>query len=306
MKPRSDHLFGMLLAVVGIIVLSPDGLILRLIDADRWTVIYWRGLLPAIALSTFLVLQYGRDVPAQFCAIGMAGLVVATLFVGATILFVCAITATTVANTLVIISATPLFAAVLSRLFLGEAVLRRTWIAAIAVLVGITVVFAGSLGSGALLGDLCAVGAACCMAGKFVVIRHARAVNMIPAVALSGFLAAVVTTPVAAPFAIGAQDLALLLLLGLVIVPVSIVLITLAPRYLPAPEVSLIMLLEAILGPLWVWLVLTEVPSRETLFGGTLIVATLAVHSALALNQVSRSAPPRGRKERMPSHLSAE
>ncbi|NIR27819.1 MAG: DMT family transporter [Gammaproteobacteria bacterium] len=278
------------MATVGVIVLSPDGLILRIIEADRWTVVFWRGLLMALALAVFLALRYRRSTPQQVRAVGRRGLLSGALFAASTVFFVSSITLTTVANTLVIVSAAPLFGAVMSYLFLREMLALRTWLAILAAVLGILVIFYGSVGGGALLGDLCAVGTAFCMAANLVVIRHARAVNMLPAVVLSGVLGALAVLPLATPFRVSAQDASLLLLLGLIILPVSLGLITLAPRYIPAPEVSLIMLLEAILGPLLVWMALGETPGVETFIGGGLVLGTLAVHFGLRLRETRRVA----------------
>ena len=152
-------------------------------------------------------------------------------------------------------------------MFLREAVPRQTWIAVATVFAGITVIFTGSLGGGNPVGDLSAVGSAFSFAGALVIFRRTRAVDMAPTVALSGLVLAVVVAPLATPLAIDARSLAYLLVLGALVIPISFVLLVTAPRYLPAPDVALVMLLEAVLGPLWVWLVLAEVPARETFLG---------------------------------------
>lgn len=285
MNPDASHLRGTLMATAGVLVLSPDGLILRLIEADRWTVVFWRGLLMAAALAVFLTLRHRGSILRQVRAVGRPGLLSGALFAASTVFFVSSISLTTVANTLVIVTAAPLFGAVMSYVFLREALALRTWLAILVAALGILVIFSGSLGGGTLLGDLCAVATAFCMAGNLVVIRHARAVSMLPAIVLSGVLAALVVLPLAAPFSVGARDAGLLLLLGLVILPVSFGLITLAPRHIPAPEVSLIMLLEAILGPLLVWATLGETPGAATFAGGGLVLGTLAVHFGMRLRE---------------------
>ena len=274
---------GFAMATVGIVVVSPDSLLIRLIETDIWTLLFWRGLLSALALGVFLSARHGSATPEILRAIGRLGVVAALLMAASTVLFVTSIRLTTVANTLVILSATPLFAAALGRVFLREAVPRQTWIAVAAVFAGIAVIFAGSLGGGTLVGDLSAVGAAFSFAGAFVIFRHARAVDMAPTVVLTGLILAVVVAPLAAPLAVDARALAYLLVLGAVVVPISYVLLVTAPRYLPAPDVALVTLLEAVLGPLWVWLVLAEVPARETFLGGAVILVTLIVRAAAGI-----------------------
>jgi len=281
----TPHLRGLLLAVAGVVALSPDGLLLRLIEADRWTLVFWRGLLMALALVVFLLVRHRAAVGLHVRAVGRHGLLAGALHAASTVFFVSSITLTTVANTLVIVSAAPLFGAILSYFFLRERLPLRTWVAILATVLGILVIFSGSLGGGTLVGDLCAVGTAVCMAGNLVVIRHARAVNMLPAVVFSGIFTTIGVAPLASPLALGPSDALYLGILGLVVLPVSFGLITLAPRYIPAPEVSLILLLEAILGPLWVWLAIGEVPDTETFVGGGLVLATLASHFYLSLRR---------------------
>ena len=106
---------------------------------------------------------------------------------------------------------------------------------------------------------------------------------MTPAVALGGLLAAAAAWPLAHPLSVSAADLAYLFLLGLAVLPISFYLISLGPRYLPAPEVNLIMLLEIVLGPYWVWLCIGEVPEARAFAGGAVVLATLTLHSIASL-----------------------
>lgn len=283
MRISSDHMFGLMLAGVSMLVISPDALLIRLFEADQWTFLFWRGLLPSLAMTAMLAARHGRQTPALFRAIGRPGLAIAFLFGIATIVFISAILITSVANVLVIISVQPLLSAIFSRWFLGEAIRPSTWAAAVVVLAGVVIIFSGSLGGGNVWGDVLAFLGSCCMAGQMVIIRHARAVNMVPAVILSGPLVALVALPFATPFAVSGNDVGVLLLLGLIVLPIPFFLSALAPRYAPAPEISLIILLESITGPLIVWLVIDEVPAAETLLGGAVILTTLAVYFMIAL-----------------------
>jgi drug/metabolite transporter (DMT)-like permease len=282
--PSADHCRGIILTVTAVLVLSPDALLVRLIDTDPLTLIFWRGALSALAILFFLGCLWGRSTWLNLLRIGRPGLLSSGIAAIGTILFVYALRTTSVANTLVIMAATPLFSALLSRLFLGERVARRTWLAIGVGLGGILLLFAGNLGQGTLAGDLCALTAAGCWAGNLVLLRHARSVNMTPAVALGGALAALLALALGArPLAVAPADFGLLLLLGGLVLPLSFALITLGPRHLPAAEVSLILLLETFLGPLWVWWVLGEVPNLPTIIAGALILGTILLHSLASL-----------------------
>ncbi len=291
MDLRSDHVRGLTLAVTGVLVLSPDTLLIRLINADSWTILFWRGSLMALTLGAYYALRYRHRALERFRAIGRAGLLAAALFAANSILFVTSVTLTKVANTLVIISAAPLFAAVLSFVFLGERPPFRTWVAVLAGLAGIAVIFSGSVGGGALLGDLCALGTAWFFAAHVTVVRRVRHTNMVPTLVVNGLIVALVATVAApaGPLAVRADDVVWLLLLGVIVLPLSFNLIVRAPRYLPAPEVSLIMLLEAVLGPLWVWLALGEEPPTATFVGGALVLGTLVAHELAGLMAMRRT-----------------
>lgn len=288
MQGLTDHAKGLLITTTGVLVLTPDSLMVRLIGLAPLNMVFWRGLLVAVGLTAFLAAYYRGQTPARFRAVGRAGAGVAVLFSISTLFFIFALSRTTVANTLIIVSASPLIAAGLSRALLREAVRPRTWAAILGALAGIVVLLSGSLrdagnGAGSLAGDLAALGTATCVAGQITIVRRSKALNMVPAMALSGLLSAVAVLPFAWPVALQPAQLGLMLLLGLVVLPVSFGLFTLGPRYLPAPEVSLILLLETVLGPFWVWLVLGEAPGARALVGGAIVIGVLALHSALGL-----------------------
>jgi len=265
--------------VLAVVVLSPDALLISLIASDTWTLVFWRGLLTATALTLALVSAYGAKSFSIVGRMGLPGVMAGAFFAASTISFVMSVRLTTAANTLVIIAAMPLFAAVLSRLFLGDPVAPRTWLAVTSGLAGIALVFRGSLAAGHPLGDLLALATALLMASNFVIIRKFRHVNMIPAVVLSGTITTLGTAFFTSPFSVRTTDILLFTLMGSVVLPIPLFLMTIGPKLLPAPEVGLIMLLETFLGPFWVWLVLAQRPARETFLGGAVLVATLIFHS---------------------------
>ncbi len=280
----ASQLTGIGLALGGVIALSPDALLVRLIETDPATLLFWRCLLQALTLLVTLALIYRGRLPAMIRAIGWTGVGAALAFATSTTLFVLSIRLTAAANTLFILATAPLCAALISWLALGERVAPRTWVAIALALVGIGVIFAGGLGGGTLLGDLLALGAAFSLATQLSIVRHARAVNLIPALALGTLLVAVVTgLGFATPLSADRGDALWLVLLGVLVLPVAFGLLTLAPRHIPSPEVGLIMQLEAVLGPLWVWLGVGEIPPLTTFIGGAILLATLLVHSALGI-----------------------
>ena len=282
-RHQNAQLRGWLLTALGVLALSPDGLLVRLIDTTSWTLLFWRGLLMGCALLALSALWSPAGLGSWQRVWRPAGFAVAGLFCASTVSFVLALHHTTVANTLVIISATPLFAALYSRLWLAESVAPRTWVAMAVALGAIGLILGDGLSVGQWRGNLAAVAAAASLAGTFSVLRRHREVDMLPAMGLGGLLIALIALAVADTLVVGTRSLALLLFLCVVLLPLAFSLITLGPRYLSAPEVSLIMLLETALGPLWVWWLLGEAPPPATLLGGSVLLLTLIFHALLGI-----------------------
>jgi drug/metabolite transporter (DMT)-like permease len=279
MTNLSERAAGALITLTAVLVLSPDALLISMVGTDAWTLVFWRGLLTASTLAVSLLTAHGKGVLNEGLRIGTPGVLVGLLFGASTISFVMSVRITTAANTIVIIAAMPLFAAVMTRVFLGERVPRRTWLAVMAGFAGIAVVFMGSLAGGHPFGDALALFTAVFMAANFVIIRRYRQVNMIPAVVLSGLFTTGVTLFLSTPFSLALRDILLLTAIGTVVLPIPLAILTVAPKLIPAAEVSLIMLLETFLGPFWVWLALGERPGRETVIGGSILIFTLVVHA---------------------------
>jgi len=277
-----EHLRGIALCAIGVVVISPDALIVRSVDTDAWTTVAWRGVFTTVGtVALLLFLRRGDARPAWRPT--RPHLFAGALFAAASIAFVSALDRTDAASVLVIIAAGPLIASVLGRVFLHQRAEARTWLTGVAVVAGLAVIFGGSIGRGDVDGDLLALAGATCFAGYLTVSRAARPADMTPAIAVGGVGAALVGLAAGADTWIGGGDLLLLALLGIVILPVSLALITRATHHVPAPEVNLVTLLETLLGPLWVWLAIGERPSAEVLAGGILVVGAVTIHSVLAL-----------------------
>lgn len=284
----SNHQKGLLLTFIAVLILSPDALLVRMIQTDIWTLLFWRCLLTATTMSLFLLVHYRSRFLHSFYATGRTGLLSALIIVIGSLLFVNALKQTTAANALIILAATPIVSSTCSWLFLREAIPLRTKVAIFTCFGGILLIFSGSLEQGLLLGDLMALGATIMWGSNIVVIRSGKEVNMIPANILGNLgVVLVVTFLGAQPLNVTGEEASLLLLLGGIILPVSFALITLSPRYLQAPEVSLILLIEPVLGPIWVWLALGEIPHLKTLMAGALILGTLLIHTRFSLQKTT-------------------
>ena len=286
----SDHAKGLTFGILGVLLLSPDTLIIRLVDADPWTFIAWRGGLMTVGVMVIMVLRFGVTVAARTYAIGWLGLLIALLFAVNNVFFQLSVQNTTVANTLVILATAPLFAAVFSVAFLREQVPRRTWIVAMFSALGICMVFIGELQTENLFGNVAALISAVGLGIYFVLVRLGRPVDMSPAIGIAGIFVCLIGAGLASDLYLEPRQFGLLAVLGLILLPLSFVFLTRAPHYISAPEVSLVLLIETILGPLWVWIAITEEPPLQTIAGGGLIIIVLAIHAALSLRESRRLA----------------
>lgn len=281
----SQYTKGFLITLAGVLVITPDTLLIRLIDADSWTLLFWRGALSAVGIAVGVFATQGVRAFGAFRTIGLPGLSIAVIFSLGTTCFVISVNTTLVANTLFITATSPVFAALISRFVLKEAVSRRTWMTILATMAGIAIIASGSLGAGQgnVWGDLAAVGAAVSTAATFSIARAKKSASMVPAMSVAGVCVALIALCFTTTVAVPAQDVAWMAILGLVVAAGGFALLATGPRYLPAPDVSLLLLLEAILGPLLVWALLGEFPGERTLIGGAVVLVAMVASNLIAL-----------------------
>jgi drug/metabolite transporter (DMT)-like permease len=289
MPVLSQHAKGLIITALGVLIISPDGLLTRLIHVDHWTLIFWRALLLSFGMWIITNLIYPRNTWQKYLSIGRVGIAMAFLYSIGTVSFIIAITHTSVANTLIILSTTPLFAALIGWVTLREPVNTRTWTAIILVCVGVFVISSDSENqASSLFGDIAAMVGSFFLAAGFTVVRRFPRITIFPIISTSGFITALLVLPLAQPLSVTQTDMGYLVLMGVYMVPVGTALMYLGPKYIPAPEVGLMLLLESILGPVWVWLALGEQPGVRTFIGGAVILSTLAINATWALRTASR------------------
>ena len=291
----TNHLKGLLMTIFAVVILSPDSVLIRLVEdasseVDSWTVLFWRGLLYAAGVSLLVFIKYRTKTIAEFKNIGKGGLLIG-LFSGiSTGTFVFAIVYTSIANALVIISTGPIMIAIVAWFLLKEKSSLFTWTSMIIVFIGIYIVMSGSFGGDSLIGDFFALITAVMMGFTFTLTRKYKDVNMVPVNAIGGLIAALIAFLMANKITVPAEVVGYIIAMG-AILSVSFSLITIAPRYMPAAEVGMIMPLETVLGSLIAWYVINEVPSVNALVGGTIVIVTLFIHSwystKLAKNQIN-------------------
>ena len=274
----SDYRKGVLIVAAGALLYAPDSLMLRLMNMEQWPTVFWRGLLGGTVVTLAYFAVYRGDLWRRWTSLGAPALWFIAVYVITTFCFVYAVRETSVANTLFIVSISPVFSALISWTALGERPDRRTVRTIILALIGVGIIASGSDegGPNSLDGDLAALGAAFFLASSFVISRSVRPKSMSPLVGPAGLASALVALPLVADFSIPDGSLWPLLAMGLFIMPLATWCLTTGPRLIPAPEVSLLMLIEAVFGPLIVWWALSEYPGDLTLIGGAVILGALA------------------------------
>ncbi|MEX1056702.1 MAG: DMT family transporter [Natronospirillum sp.] len=287
------HTQGILIATVGVLVLSFDALLVRLAGTDPWTASFWRGLLIGLTMTGVVLVRGEHHWRPATRRLFVLMLVLMLTYGMNTSLFVFSVTYTHAANTVVILASAPFFAALFSRWWLREHLARRTAIAIAVCLAGVALVFGGSMGSVNWQGDGLALILAMSTGGLLTVLRTVPTIPRTLLVAGAGYVTALATMVAAEPLSIGWQSWGWLVLMGMLQMPIASVLLMMAPKYLPSPEVSLFLLIETVLGPVWVWWVIHETPEATTLWGGALILLTVAVHAGITLRQdLRRRKPP--------------
>ena len=285
MNNLSNQQKGSLLAFVAIIFITPDTLLIRLSNIDTWGMLFYRGTIPFFVVLLGLIFFYKKKFFNALLNVGWTGVFYTISFSICNITFIISIQNTNVANTLVMIAIAPMLSAILGGIFLKEMPSKKTWVAIIVTFSAVFYIFYDSLQLGNILGDLMALITATGLAVNAVLIRSAKDRDLLPAAIMGKGCVALFALFFVESFALSGNDLLYVPLMCVMCVAIPFVLVTIAPRYIPAEEVNLFFLLETILGPIWVWLVIKEEPSLETIIGGTIIIITIGIHSYLKIKK---------------------
>lgn len=286
------HGYAMLLMAIGSIAISFGGLVQRNITvADPWQINVYRALGALLAIAAIIAIQNRGRILTTVVGIGRYGLFAGGLLALAGICFIQALTHTTIANALFVLGAIPFITALLARIFLGERLRRATLVTMLFAGAGLVLMVANGINAGSGFGNAMALLTAASFAGYAVIVRYRRRIEMLPVLVISSLMIIVISLLVTGTrLAIPLNDILLSLFWGACLSGFVNWMFIYASRHLAAAEVTLIMLLEFALGPIWVWLFIDEVPSRWTLIGGAIIITAVAVRAILELLQ--KSQPP--------------
>ena len=274
----NNHLKGLLIAFFGIVILTPDAVLVRLADSDSWTVLFWRGIFFATGIIVILLLTYRSKAVNELINIGKGGVLIGILTALGCTSFILAIHYTTIAKTLVIISISPIMVAIISLIMLKEKPEFYTWLSMIIVFIGIYIVMAGDSSGMNLMGNFFALASVIIGGFSFTLLRKYKNINMVPAMAVNGITIAFIGFIFADSLVLSSQSMLYIFGSGMVLA-ISFSLITIAPQYIPAPEVAMFFPLGTVLGTLIAWIVLKEEPSGNALIGGSIVIITLFCHA---------------------------
>jgi len=281
----SNQKKGTILAITGTLLITPDSLFIRLANLESWNLIFYRGFIPFIVVFIGLLIIYKTKLINELINNGWHGFAYACVFTITNIVFVISIENTNVANTLIMIALAPMLSAIISFFFLKENPDPKTWVAIIITTLSVIYIFYDALDAGDFLGNFLGLVCATGLAVGAVIIRSAKKISLVPSAMLGKLMVALIALFFANQFKLEGYDLTIIPLMCIMCVAIPFVLITLAPRYITAAEVNLFFLLETILGPIWVWMVIHEQPSIETIMGGIVIIVTIGIHSILTLKR---------------------
>ena len=285
MKNLSNQHKGSLLAFIAVMLITPDSIFIRLSNIETWGMLFYRGAIPFVVVLIGLIFFYKNNLLKALVGIGYPGIFYVISFSICNITFIISIQNTNVANTLVMIAMAPMLSAILGSIFLKEIPDSKTWVAIIITLISVTYIFYDSIEMGNFYGDLFGIITAFGLACNAVIARYAKNRDLVPSAVIGKLCVAIFAFLFVDSFSLVGTDLIIVPLMCVMCVAIPFVLVTIAPRFIPAEEVNLFFLLETIIGPFWVWMVIKEQPSIETIQGGVVIILTIAIHSFLKLKR---------------------
>jgi drug/metabolite transporter (DMT)-like permease len=271
-----EHRRGLLLVAAAAAVWSLGGLIFRLIEADVLTIVCGRALAAGVLLLAVLALKTGGRPWVALAGLGWPGFFVAVFFAADSTCYMAALHFTTVAHVVVMLSLTPLFAALAAWLVMREAIRLPVAIAMFLAFAGVALMVSDNYASGAWAGDFLALGVPTLFAVVTVITRRYPGVDLLPAVCLAAFFSGLVFLPFAHFPATTVTDLGLMTLLGSIEFGFGLLLYLSGAKLLPSAEATLMSLLETVLAPLWVWLAVAEDPGWRAIVGGLVVLVALA------------------------------
>ena len=285
MNSLNNQKKGSLLAFIAVMLITPDSLLIRLSNIETWGMLFYRGAIPFVVVLIGLLIFYNKNFLNALFNVGYTGIFYTISFAICNITFLVSIQNTSVANTLVMVAMAPMISAIFGGIFLKEAPDKKTWVAILITFFSAIYIFYDSIQLGNFFGDFMGLVTATGLAVNAVLVRSAKDRDLLPSAVLGKLCVAIFAFFFVESFDLVGNDMIYIPLMCVLCVAIPFVLVTIAPRFIPAEEVNLFFLLETIIGPIWVWMIIKEQPSMETVQGGIIIILTIAIHSFLKLKK---------------------
>ena len=271
---------GPLLILTGGFCLSWGGLILRTFEsASIWQILFYRSIFFLWVLIAFILLTYGKKTFKKIKEAGVPGLIGGIFLSTNFVAYMYSMMETTVANVVFIISTQTVFLPIVAYIFLKEKISPRGYVAIMLAMIGVTLMIGDSLGTGSLKGNLAALTIPINFSVLVLIIRKYPKVDMIPAIFYAGIFSCLYGLFLLEDLSISTKDIWLSFLLGVPQLAFGFIFITIGSRTTPAVMVGLLMLMESIFAPIWVWLFYNEIPPISVLIGGMIILSAVVMKS---------------------------
>jgi drug/metabolite transporter (DMT)-like permease len=272
------NISGPILVFLGACCLSFGGLIVKSFEgATLWQILFWRSVFFSIVVVIFLLINYKKNFFNSIYKSGLPG------FMGGLILsfgycgYVFAMYNTTVANTNFIIQTQTIFLAIFGYIFLKEKISKLTLASIILAFSGIILMVGNSLSSGQMTGNIAAFIMPISFATLILIIRKYPTIDMVPMQLIAGIGATLIGFLLSQKILISMHDIFLGFIAGFFQVGLGFIFITIGARSTPAAFIGIIMLTEAVLGPLWAWMFANETPQIVVIFGGTIVISAVVL-----------------------------
>lgn len=276
---------GLALTSLGVFIMSLESLFIKFTTVSPFLFSFYIGIFMFVSMASTLIFKKKEFMQKALKTSFLMLIVCATLMGTSNIFFITAVKTTTVANVVIIFSTAALFSALFAYLFYREKISKNIIYASFFMFVGLFIIFNDKLEIGSIKGNIYALLCTAFFATSYVILSKYKEMNRVILTAFSGIALSCISIFFCENLAIDLKTLAIVMTMGLLISPISRVLIGNGAIYISASEVSLLMIIETMMAPIWVWIFLNEVPSKYTFIGGSIIITTLIVNSIYTLKK---------------------
>lgn len=276
---------GLALTSLGVFIMSLESLFIKFTTISPFLFSFYIGIFMFISMFTSFIFRKKENIKKSLNKISLMLFVCALLMGSSNIFFITAVKTTTVANVVIIFSTSALFAALFAYLFYREKITKNIIIASFFIFIGLFIIFNDKLEIGSLEGNIYAILCTALFSTSFVLLSKYKEMDRTILTAFSGLALSILAFFFCDELLIDFKTLMIVMTMGLLISPISRVLLGNGAKYISASEVSLLMIIETVMAPIWVWIFLNEVPSSYTFIGGSIIIATLLINSLYTLKK---------------------